>query len=531
MDAPLKVSRSATISSASSSVTTHTSSTASAPAVPITVVTASEDYHMEGGQMVDELLDQVVSHAANSMLAVELKHSCGKRAESFSNLQHLQDSKEEKLNLLNLKYPSAYSLNVKGLVEESADNVEKALDDLISAASKVNAGKPQLVRRTVINHDDAVTGTHPCADYARPVTTSVDLPVVASDTSLQAVSSSTLMNSDTSSSRSTQNFQDILSIQDTSSTHLLHRAFSNLEHQLYQERKEALMKHKSVDKDIALIKKDLPKDYIQEFRNSLGLPGVHSVPTRSKEETNYLFEEILRELEDNHHLCNQQSNESNLVSQLTPLGHQHSSLEPSVDLVSHKSSTSHDTPVSCDLTANHVITTTHCTKSPDPVSSHDFTGIPTSCGVTTNDFISKSPDPVASHDFIGSHETVSVVTTCEHTASLSTDQDDQCRRSSMGTVMIPYDMAEDEPGATALKQLVTISSNEECLGRIVAHVCLPTFSSKLLQLSQWQCSSAGLLSNIAALLYNLFEVIISLVAVRLILCICRLVVVMKGRRH
>ena len=480
-DAPLKVSRSATICSTGSSAATHASSTASTSPNPITMVTSNEQHHIESGQMVNELLDRVVSHTANSMLTAELKSSHSKRSESFSNLHQLQDCKEEKMNLLNLKYPSAYSLNVKGLVEESADNVEKTLKDLISAASKVNAGKPHLIRRTIIDHDNAVIAT-PC--HAK---TTVNIPAVTSDTSLQAVSSSTLMNSDSSSSRSTQNFQDVLNIQDTSSTHMLHRAFSNLEHQLHQERKEASMKHQPVDKEVAVCKKNLSQDYIKEFRNSLGLPAAHNLPVRSMEETNYLFEQILQELDDSHYLCNEQSNEGNQT-----VGHQYLSMDPSVNLPSHTSSSSHYVPTSCDLTANDVFTKIHCTKSPDSVASYDLA----------------SHDP-ASHDITASNDTVSIVTTVECAASSTNDQDDHYRHSSMATVTIPYDMAEDEPGATALKQLVTISSNDECLGRIVAHVCLPAFSSKLLQLSQWQCSSAGLLSNMAALFYNLFEVVIS----------------------
>ena len=499
-DAPVKVSRSATICSANSSiVTTHTSSTASASLGPITIVTDSEHNHWEGGQMVNELLDQVVAHAANSMVNAEYKYS--QRSQSFDNLHQLPECKEEKLNLLNLKYPSAYSLNVNGLVEESADNVERTLKDLISAASKVYTGQPRLIRRTIIDHNE-LPDTDCLTVFARatPPAAPVDIPPVTSKTSLNAVSSSTLINTDSSSSsRSTQNFQDILSIQETSSTHILHRAFSNLEHQLYQERKEALMRQQAVNEDVALIKKDLPTDYIKEFRNSIGLPAAHNVHTRSKEETNYLFEEILQELEDNHHLCKERSSEGNHKSPAVP------SLDPTVNLASHDSLMSHDAVTSPDAPTSHDAPT-----SQDGVTSLDT---PMSYDLTVNHVIAtpqltKLTDPVVSHDLTGSHETVSV-TSHERTASLSTEQDylDHCRHSSMGTVTIPYDMAEDEPGATALKQLVTISSNEECLGRIVGHVCLPAFSSKLLQLSQWQCSSAGLLSNMAALLYNLFEVI------------------------
>lgn len=460
---PLKCSCSATVCSANSSVTTHTSSTASA-SVPITVVTASDHCHTEG---VNDLLDQVVAHAANPMLTVELKHSHSKRSQSFSNLHQLQDCEEAQLNLLKLKYPSAYSLNVKGIVEESADHVEKTLRNLISAASKVNAS---YSKRSVVS-DDGITATHSLTNFTKAATMAhVDIPHVTSMASLNAVSSSTLMNSDSSNSRSTQ---DIASIQDMSSTRMLHRAFSNLEHQLYQERKEAL-KHWSVEKDTVHIKKDLSKDYIKAFRNSLGLPATHTIPTRSKEETNYLFEEILQELEDNQH--NKRYSEGNVVALSTTMsGHCRLSLDPSINLTS---SASHDVSVSHD----HGMTTPHFTKP---------------------------SDSIASCDLITSHET-GLVTTHECTPLLSTDHLDYYRDSFMGTVTIPYDMAEDEPGSTALKQLVTISSNEECLGHIVACVCLPAFSSKLLRLSQWQCSSAGLLSNMAALLYNLFKVIDSM---------------------
>ena len=84
-DAPLKCSRSATVCSTNSSVTTQTSSAASVP-VPITVVTASDHCHTDSGQIVNDLLDQVVAHAANSMLTTELEHSHSKRSQSFSNL-------------------------------------------------------------------------------------------------------------------------------------------------------------------------------------------------------------------------------------------------------------------------------------------------------------------------------------------------------------------------------------------------------------------------------------------------------------
>ena len=487
--------------------------------------------------MVNELLDQVVAHAANSMVSSELKQS--QRSQSFTNLHQLPECKEESSNLLNLKYPSAHSLNVKGLVEESADNVERTLKDLISAASKVNAGQPRLIKRTMIDHDQIpAVDSHikrtmidhnqiptidlhikrtvidhdqiSNSDYtdSMKVTTSavsMDIPAVTSKTSLNAVSSSTLMNSDSSESRSTQNVQDIFSIQESPSTHMLHRAFSNLERQLYQERKEALAKKHSIKENVVLVKKDNPKDYIKEFRNGIGLPSAYGVSTRSKEETNYLFEEILHELEDNHNLFNKRSSESNCGS----LQGQYES-----NLASHELSKSHDGPVSCDLSTEHVNATSHYLKS---VMSHDLTGLHDLTGShnltgshdltgshnqTKSRALPGSHDPTESHDHI---ETISVAT-CGHTTSFSSELD-HCRRSSMGTVTIPYDMAEDEPGAAALKQLVTISNNEECLGRIVAHVCLPAFSSKLLQLSQWQCSSEGLLSNMAALLYNLFEVI------------------------
>lgn len=471
-----------TICSTNSSVATHTCSTASAP-VPITsvVTTSNHDHNTESDYIVNELLDQVVAHAANSMLSAELKHSPSKRSQSFINLHQLEECEEEKVHLL--KYPSAYSLNVTGIMEENADDVEKKLKDLISAASKVRANSS---RKTVIN-DDRVNTTHSLTNFTKAATTSGvvtapgDVEPVTSRTSLNAVSSSTLLNSNSSGSRSTQNFQDIPSIQDTSSMHMLHRAFSNLEHQLCQERKEALNDHRSIDKDTALIRKDHSKEYIKAFRDSIGLPAVYNVPKRSKEETDNLFEDILQGLEDNQ--------SDDVMALPITLEHRRYSLDPSINLTS--------------LASQNISDLATC-RSFNPVISLDIPKSSDPHGLTT------LCDPVTSHSLTTSYETVSSIAH-QCTGSLYTEQDDldHCRRSSMGTVTIPFDMAEDEPGGTALKQLVTMSCNEECLGHIVAHVCLPAFSSKLLQLSQWQCSSAGLLSNIAALLYNLFEVIIS----------------------
>ena len=191
------------------------------------------------------------------------------------------------------------------------------------------------------------------------------------------------------------------------------------------------------------IKKDGAEDHLKVFCNSIGLPHDNDISMRTKEETNLIFEKILSELHDQQ--------------------------VPFAGVVQKRSSEGH---IKVTLPACRL-----------------------SLGPTIN-----LPD--LKHQ--GDHTVVD-----EATASLTTEQGeylDNRRHSSIGTITIPYDMAEDQPGAAALRQLVILSSNEECLGRIVAHVCLPAFSSQLVKLSQWQFSSAGLLSNIAALLYNLFEV-------------------------
>jgi hypothetical protein len=70
----------------------------------------------------------------------------------------------------------------------------------------------------------------------------------------------------------------------------------------------------------------------------------------------------------------------------------------------------------------------------------------------------------------------------------------------------PFSMAPNEPGATALRSLIMLSSNEECLSRLIQYVSLPQFSTRLITLARSARSSCGMLANIATLLQNLYEV-------------------------
>ena len=78
----------------------------------------------------------------------------------------------------------------------------------------------------------------------------------------------------------------------------------------------------------------------------------------------------------------------------------------------------------------------------------------------------------------------------------------QHRRSSSQ----PFSMAPNEPGAMALRGLIMLSSNEECLGRLIQYVSLPQFSTRLVTLAMSTRSSCGMLANIATFMQNLYEV-------------------------
>ncbi|XP_065910773.1 uncharacterized protein [Dysidea avara] len=480
-DAALKCSRSATLSSTTSSIPTHTSYTDSvslpSAAAVVTVSSDSSQQFSSSDAGIVELLDEVVMHAAThqSKLNAGLKQSQLKRSQSFSALHHLQEYEEDQeMRSLKFKYPSAYSLNVKGIVEESAQDVERALQYLLRRAAdlKDDGSQFDLSKREQSDADEIynkeIMYTRSLTTFAlatRPIGTMTS----ASQVTMESVSSGTVLNTESSEGAASGSTQDTTSTQmlhqaftnleyqetkgvsdnhpvnsggldETSSSQVLHRAFSDLERQIYQAREEDL---DDTQENAININKDVAKDHLKAFCDSIGVPVSNDISMRTKEETNLIFENILSELHDQQ--------------------------VPSAKVVKKRSSEGH---VKVILPVRRL-----------------------SLGPTIN-----FPELNHPEDHAVVHEA---------TASLSTEQGeylDNRRHSSIGTITIPYDMAEDEPGATALRQLVTLSSNEECLGRIVAHVCLPAFSSQLVKLSQWQFSSAGLLSNIAALLYNLFEV-------------------------
>ena len=67
--------------------------------------------------------------------------------------------------------------------------------------------------------------------------------------------------------------------------------------------------------------------------------------------------------------------------------------------------------------------------------------------------------------------------------------------------------SHDDPEAIlALKTLVKMSSNKECVSTIASYVCLPKFSSKLLSMAQGPNTSPEVLAGVATLVQNLYEV-------------------------
>ena len=70
----------------------------------------------------------------------------------------------------------------------------------------------------------------------------------------------------------------------------------------------------------------------------------------------------------------------------------------------------------------------------------------------------------------------------------------------------PFSMPSNEPGAVSLKGLIMLSSNEECLSKLIQYVSLPPFSSRLVALARSPRSSFGMLANIAILIQNIYEV-------------------------
>jgi hypothetical protein len=63
-----------------------------------------------------------------------------------------------------------------------------------------------------------------------------------------------------------------------------------------------------------------------------------------------------------------------------------------------------------------------------------------------------------------------------------------------------------EPGSQSLKILVLLSRNPECAQTLISHICLSEFKERLLTCATSEESSLSLISNIASLVQNIFEV-------------------------
>ena len=70
----------------------------------------------------------------------------------------------------------------------------------------------------------------------------------------------------------------------------------------------------------------------------------------------------------------------------------------------------------------------------------------------------------------------------------------------------PFSMAPNEPGAASLKGLIMLSSNEECLSKLIQYICIPKFSTNLIMMARSPRSSYGMLANVASLMQNIYEV-------------------------
>lgn len=70
----------------------------------------------------------------------------------------------------------------------------------------------------------------------------------------------------------------------------------------------------------------------------------------------------------------------------------------------------------------------------------------------------------------------------------------------------PLDLDAKEPLVQSLKTLVLLSQNHECIANLISRICIPDFKDKLVMYGQAEESSTPLITNIAQLVYNLFEV-------------------------
>ena len=70
----------------------------------------------------------------------------------------------------------------------------------------------------------------------------------------------------------------------------------------------------------------------------------------------------------------------------------------------------------------------------------------------------------------------------------------------------PMDSEPGEPGAKSLHVLCLLSQNPECIQPLISHICLSDFKDRLVGAASGDSSSVSTVSNIANLVYNIFEV-------------------------
>lgn len=70
----------------------------------------------------------------------------------------------------------------------------------------------------------------------------------------------------------------------------------------------------------------------------------------------------------------------------------------------------------------------------------------------------------------------------------------------------PMDVEPGEPGAHSLRVLVLLSQNPECIQPLISHICLSEFKQRLIASALSPTTSISTVSNVANLVYNIFEV-------------------------
>ena len=80
----------------------------------------------------------------------------------------------------------------------------------------------------------------------------------------------------------------------------------------------------------------------------------------------------------------------------------------------------------------------------------------------------------------------------------------QSQHGSMSS--IPLDLDAKEPLVQSLNTLVLLSLNHECITNLISRICIPDFKDKMVVCARSEESSTALVTNIARLVHNLFEV-------------------------